>query len=87
MQFEHFGKSKSVRKWICFFLSETHFGKVKAENFKRRSGFDHLILHVCDGQSGEIFLIIMWRKEMPIRELGATENYIDVIINDGVKWT
>ena len=36
----------------AFFLSETHLGKVKAENLKQRMGCDHFIIHESDGRSG-----------------------------------
>ena len=59
-----------------FFLSETHLGKAKAENLKRRLGCDHFIIH--EG------LLMLWRKEVVVQCKGISQYYIDVIIrNDG----
>jgi len=67
-----------------FFLSETHLDKVKADNVRRRAGFDHLIIHESDGRSGG--LLLLWKEEVNIRLQAVTQNYIDVVIEENGGW-
>jgi len=67
-----------------WFLSETHLDNAKADNIRRRAGFDHLLVHESDDQSGG--LVLMWRDDISIQVQGITKNYIDVIIDNGVSW-
>jgi hypothetical protein len=67
-----------------FFLSETHLGKAKAENLKRRLGCDHYIIHESDGRSGG--LLTLWRKEVVIQLNGVSKYFIDVVVRDGDEW-
>ncbi|KAG2627072.1 hypothetical protein PVAP13_3KG226670 [Panicum virgatum] len=67
-----------------FFLSETHLDKVKADNVRRRAGFDHLIIHESDGRSGG--LLLLWKEEVNIRLQAVTHNYIDVVIEENGGW-
>ena len=46
------------------FLSETHLGKVKAEELRRRLGCDHYIIHESDGRSGG--LLLLWRNDIQV---------------------
>lgn len=66
------------------FLSETHLGKTKAENLKRRLGCDHLIIHESDGRSGG--LLMLWRTDVVVQCMGISQYYIDVIIRDEGDW-
>jgi len=67
-----------------FFLSETHFGKIKAEKLKRRLGCDHFIIDESDGRSGG--LLMLWRKELNIQCLGVSNFFIDVEIRGDEVW-
>ena len=67
-----------------FFLSETHLDKAKADNVRRRAGFDHLIIHESDGRSGG--LLLLWKEEVNIRLQAVTQNYIDVVIEENGGW-
>ena len=67
-----------------FFLSETHLGKVKAENLKRRLGCDHFIIHESDGRSGG--LLMLWRKELVIQCQSVSQYFIDVVIRGDEEW-
>jgi hypothetical protein len=67
-----------------FFLSETHLEKVRAENLRRKLGFDHSIIFESDGQSGG--LLMLWRNNVRITEKGVTKNYIDVVIEGEFSW-
>ena len=58
-----------------FFLSETHLGKAKAENLKRRLGCDHYIIHKSDGRSGG--LLMLWRKEV-VDNIPQQSYYLDL---------
>ena len=62
---------------VCF-LSETHLGKEKAENLKRRLGCDHLFINESDGRSGG--LLMLWRKEFVIHCQSVSQYFIDVVI-------
>lgn len=66
------------------FLSETHLDNAKAENVRRRAGFDRMIVDESDGRSGG--LLLLWRDDVNVRVQGVTKNYIDVIIDDDVSW-
>ena len=68
---------------MCF-LSETHLGKVKAENLMRKLGCERFACHESDGRSGG--LVMYWRSEINIRVLGVTENYIDTIVQEEREW-
>ena len=50
-------KIQKREKPDVFFLSETHLGKVKAENLKRRLSYDHFIIHESDGRSGGLLML------------------------------
>ena len=67
-----------------WFLSETHLDNAKADNIRRRAGFDHLLVHESDGRSG--VLVLMWRDDISVQVQGITKNYIDVMIDNGVSW-
>jgi exonuclease III len=67
-----------------FFLSETHLGRAKADNLRRKLSFDSLSLFESDGQSGG--LLMMWRNNVKVIEKSVTKNYIDVIIEDDISW-
>jgi hypothetical protein len=67
-----------------FFLSETHLGRAKADNLRRKLGFDSLSLFESDGKSGG--LLMMWRNNVKVIEKSVTKNYIDVIIEDDISW-
>jgi hypothetical protein len=67
-----------------FFLSETHFGKIKAEKLKRRLGCDHFIIDESDGRSGG--LLMLWRKELNIQCMGVSKYFIDVEIRGDEVW-
>lgn len=66
------------------FLSETHLGKAKAENLRRKLNFDHFIIHESDGRSGG--LLFLWRKDVLVQVQDVSEYFIDVVINDGKEW-
>lgn len=87
------GKVRAVRALLdlqkqikpdVLFLSETHLGKDKAKQLKRRNGFDHMIIHESDGRSGG--LVMLWMEGIRIRELETTEMYIDVVVEGDVAW-
>jgi exonuclease III len=63
-----------------FFLSETHLDNEKANNLRRRAGFDKMLVHESDGRSGG--LLLLWKEEINIRMQDITKYYIDVIIED-----
>jgi hypothetical protein len=67
-----------------FFLSETHLEKVRADNLRRKLGFDHSIIFESNGQSRG--LLMLWRNNVNIIEKGVTKNYIDVVIEDVISW-
>jgi hypothetical protein len=67
-----------------FFLSGTHLEKVRAENLRRKLGFDHSIIFESDGQSGG--LLMLWRDNVRISVKGVTKNYIDVVIEGDFSW-
>ena len=69
---------------MCFFLSETHLGKVKAENLRRKLQCDHYIIHESGGRSGG--LLMLWRKETSIQVQDVSEYFIDVLVNDRREW-
>lgn len=66
------------------FLSETHLGKAKAENLRRRLGCDKFIIHKSDGRSGG--LLLLWKKEVVIKQLNISQYYIDVAVGEGEQW-
>jgi hypothetical protein len=67
-----------------FFLSKTHLDKVRAENLRRKLGFDHSIIFKSDGQSGD--LLMFWRDNVRTSIKGVTKNYIDVVIEGDFSW-
>jgi hypothetical protein len=69
---------------MCFFLSETHLEKPRAENLRRKLGFDHSIIFESDGQSGG--LLMLWRNNVRITEKGVTKNYINIVIEEDFSW-
>lgn len=84
------GSSRAVRSLLdvqrqvrpdVFFLSETHLSKAKAEKVKRRVGFDHMLIHESDGRSGG--LLLFWNNDVKIQSCGISENFIDVLVDDG----
>ena len=48
-----------------FFLSETHLGKVKADELMRKLQCDHYIIVESDGRSEG--LLLFWRKDILIK--------------------
>lgn len=75
---------KRINPDVCF-LSETHLDIAKADNVRRRAGFDQTIVYESDGRSGG--LLLMWKDEINVRTRGITKNYIDVTIEeDGGLW-
>lgn len=69
---------------MCFFLSETHLGKEKAENLRRGLNCDHLICHESNGRSGG--LLMLWRNGVRFLEKGLSKYFIDVVLDDGGEW-
>jgi len=67
-----------------FFLSETHLGRAKAENLKRKLGCDHFIIHESDGRSGG--LLMMWKKDFDIQSQSVSQYFIDVVIKGDEEW-
>jgi exonuclease III len=67
-----------------FFLSETHLGKAKAEELRRKLHCDHYSIVESDGRSGG--LLLFWRKDISIRVQEISEFFIDVLIDDGSEW-
>lgn len=66
------------------FLSETHLGKRKAENLRRRLGCGNFIIHESDGRNGG--LLMFWRKEVVIKCLDISQYYIDVVVGEREDW-
>ena len=66
------------------FLSETHLGKARAENLKRRLGCDTFVIHESDGRCRG--LLMLWKKEVVIKPLNISQYYIDVVVGDGEDW-
>jgi len=52
------------------FLSETHLGKVKAGNLKRRLGREKFIIHESDGRSGG--LLMLRNKGVVVEQLNVS---------------
>ena len=67
-----------------FFLSETHLGKVKVDELKRKLQCDHYIIVESDGRSGG--LLLFWRKDISIKMQETSQNFIDVLVDDGREW-
>lgn len=65
-------------------MSETHLDNAKANNVRRRAGFDRMIVHESDGRSGG--LLLLWRDDITVRIQGITKNYIDVLIEGEGSW-
>ena len=66
------------------FLFETHLGKVKADEMKRKLQCDHYIIVESDGRSGG--LLLFWRKDISIKMQETSQYFIYVLVDDGREW-
>jgi hypothetical protein len=58
--------------------------KSRAENLRRKMGFDQYSFVESDGQSGG--LMMLWKNNVKIIEKSVWKNYIDVVVQDDVTW-
>jgi ribonuclease HI len=67
-----------------FFLSETHLDNAKADNLRRKVGFDHMAVHESDGRSGG--LLLLWKSKVRIRVEEVSKYYIDAVVDEDGGW-
>jgi hypothetical protein len=62
------------------FLSESHLGRAKAENLRKRLQFDEMLVSESDGRSGG--LVMFWNKEIKVTSFEIDTNFIDIHIDE-----
>jgi hypothetical protein len=56
----------------------------RQKKLRKKLGCDKFIIHESDGRNGG--LLMLWKKEVTIKQLNVSQNYIDMVLGDGDEW-